>query len=116
APGGVDYYFMAGDTMDGVVGAYRWLTGDAPMFPKQAFGLFMSKERYPTQERIVDVARAFRKEGFPLDYIVQDWQYWKPGEWGSHRFDPARYPDPKAMLGTLHRQHVHSIVSVWARF
>ncbi|MGQ7445337.1 TIM-barrel domain-containing protein, partial [Streptococcus suis] len=62
------------------------------------------------------VAARYRQMGIPLDAVVQDWQYWKPGEWGSHRFDPARYPDPKAMLGTLHRQHVHSIVSVWARF
>ena len=73
APGGIDYYLMAGDTMDDVVGAYRRLTGQAPMYPKQAFGLFMSKERYPTQERLVEVARTFRKEGFPLDHIVQDW-------------------------------------------
>ena len=33
APGGVDYYLMAGDTMDDVVGAYRRLTGQAPMYP-----------------------------------------------------------------------------------
>jgi alpha-D-xyloside xylohydrolase len=84
APGGVDYYFMGGASMDGVIGAYRHLTGAAPMYPKGAFGLFMSKERYPTQQRIVEVARTFRKERFPLDYIVQDWQYWggdKDGTW-----------------------------------
>ncbi|MGO4862855.1 TIM-barrel domain-containing protein, partial [Campylobacter jejuni] len=71
--GGVDYYFMGADTMDGVIGAYRALTGAAPMIPKQAFGLFMSKERYPTQDRLLEVARTFRRERFPLDYIVQDW-------------------------------------------
>jgi alpha-D-xyloside xylohydrolase len=30
APGGVDYYFMAGDTPDAVVGAYRALTPASP--------------------------------------------------------------------------------------
>ncbi|MBO9711245.1 MAG: glycoside hydrolase, partial [Caulobacter sp.] len=75
APGGVDYYFMGGGNMDAVVGAYRRLTGSAPMYPKQAFGLFMSKERYATQQRLLDVVGTFRKEQFPLDYIVQDWQY-----------------------------------------
>lgn len=116
APGGVDYYFMAGDTMDGVIGAYRWLTGDAPMFPKQAFGLFMSKERYPTQERIVDVARTFRKEGFPLDYIVQDWQYWgsdKDGTWSGMIWDPKRYPDPAGMSREIHDLHMKLMVSIW---
>ena len=97
APGGVDYYFMAGDTLDDVVGAYRGLTGQAPMFPKQAFGLFMSKERYQTQAGLVEVARTFRQEAFPLDYIVQDWQYWgsdKDGNWSGMIWDPGRYPDP----------------------
>jgi alpha-D-xyloside xylohydrolase len=116
APGGVDYYFMADDTMDGVVGAYRWLTGDAPMYPKQAFGLFMSKERYPTQERLVAVAKTFRKEGFPLDYIVQDWQYWgsdKDGSWSGMTWDPKRFPDPEGMTRTLHDLHLKLMVSIW---
>ncbi|GAA0311827.1 hypothetical protein GCM10009087_22430 [Sphingomonas oligophenolica] len=116
APGGVDYYFMAGDTMDKVVGAYRWLTGDAPMYPKQAFGLFMSKERYPTQQRILDVARTFRKEGFPLDYIVQDWQYWgsdKDGSWSGMTWDPTRFPDPAGMSRTIHDLNMKLMVSIW---
>ena len=50
---------MAGNTMDGVIAGYRNLTGAAPMFPKQAFGLFMSKERYKTQERLVEVVQQF---------------------------------------------------------
>jgi alpha-D-xyloside xylohydrolase len=116
APGGVDYYFMAGDTMDGVVGAYRWLTGDAPMYPKQAFGLFMSKERYPTQDRLIEVARTFRQEQFPLDYIVQDWQYWgsdKDGSWSGMNWDPTRFPDPEGMSRTIHELHMKLMVSIW---
>lgn len=116
APGGVDYYFMAGDTMDGVVGAYRWLTGDAPMYPKQAFGLFMSKERYKTQEQLLEVARTFRKDRFPLDYIVQDWQYWgsdKDGTWSGMTWDPERFPDPVGMTRSLHDLHLKLMVSIW---
>ena len=37
-----------------------------------------------------------------IDGIMQDWQYWKPGSWGSHEFDPARYPDPAGMIRALH--------------
>jgi len=116
APGGVDYYFMAGDTPDDVVRAYRDLTGAAPMYPKQAFGLFMSKERYQTQDRLLEVARTFRKEGFPLDYIVQDWQYWgsdKDGSWSGMTWDPVRYPDPKGMVQALHDMHLKLMVSIW---
>ncbi len=116
APGGVDYYFMAGDTPDAVVGEYRALTGQAPMFPKQAFGLFMSKERYKTQQQLVDVARAFRADGFPLDYIVQDWQYWgsdKDGSWSGMTWDPTRYPDPAGMVRQVHDLNLKLMVSIW---
>jgi alpha-D-xyloside xylohydrolase len=116
APGGVDYYFMGGRSLDDVVGNYRRLTGAAPMYPKQAFGLFMSKERYPTQQRIVEVAETFRKERFPLDYIVQDWQYWgsdKDGSWSGMRWDPLRYPDPAGMTERLHKLNLKLMVSIW---
>jgi alpha-D-xyloside xylohydrolase len=116
APGGVDYYFMAGDTLDQVVAGYRDLTGAAPMYPKQAFGLFMSKERYETQARLLEVARTFRKEQFPLDYIVQDWQYWgsdKDGSWSGMTWNAERFPDPKAMTRAIHDMHLKLMVSIW---
>jgi alpha-D-xyloside xylohydrolase len=116
APGGVDYYFMGGRSMDDVVGAYRRLTGDAPMYPKQAFGLFMSKERYETQDRLVEVGQTFRKERFPLDYIVQDWQYWgsdKDGSWSGMTWDPVRFPNPRAMTDSLHKMNMKLMVSIW---
>ena len=116
APGGVDYYFMGGQSMDDVVADYRALTGAAPMFPKQAFGLFMSKERYVDQARIVQVAENFRKEQFPLDYIVQDWQYWgsdKDGNWSGMIWDPVRFPDPKGMAKRIHDLNMKLMVSIW---
>jgi alpha-D-xyloside xylohydrolase len=116
APGGVDYYFMGADSMDGVVRSYRKLTGEAPMYPKQAFGLFMSKERYPTQQRLLDVASNFRKERFPLDYIVQDWQYWgraDDGSWSGMIWDPQRYPRPEKMIRDLHDMNLKLMISIW---
>lgn len=116
APGGVDYYFMAGATMDDVVAGYRNLTGAAPMYPKQAFGLFMSKERYQTQARLQEVAQTFRQEQFPLDYIVQDWQYWggdKDGTWSGMTWNRERFPDPKGLTKSLHDMHLKLMVSIW---
>lgn len=116
APGGVDYYFFAGDSMDDVIAGYRDLTGHAPMYPKQALGLFMSKERYQTQARIVEVAKSFRKEQFPLDYIVQDWQYWgsdKDGTWSGMIWNPQRYPDPEGMTKAIHDLNMKLMISIW---
>ena len=116
APGGVDYYFMGGGTLDEVVAGYRDLTGAAPMYAKQAFGLFMSKERYQTQARLLEVAQTFRKERFPLDYIVQDWQYWggdKDGTWSGMTWNAERFPDPKGMTKSLHDMNLKLMVSIW---
>jgi alpha-D-xyloside xylohydrolase len=121
APAGADYYVVAGGTMDGVIAGYRALTGAAPMYPLAAFGLFMSKERYTTQQQLLDVVGRFRADGFPLDYIVQDWQYWGgekdgawDGKWSGMVWDPERFPDPAAMTRALHGQlHAKLMVSIW---
>jgi alpha-D-xyloside xylohydrolase len=117
APEGVDYYFLAGANMDAVMAGYRNLTGWAPMFPKQAYGLFMSKERYKTQDELLDVVRNFRKDGFPLDYIVQDWQYWggdKDGTWSGMIWNKDRFPDPAGAIKTLHDDlKVKLMISIW---
>lgn len=116
AGGGVDYDFIYGPELDDVVAGYRQLTGDAPLMPRWMFGLWQSKEHYASQAELLDIAARYRALGAPLDVVVQDWQYWRPGQWGSHQFDPARYPDPKAMVEALHAEHVHAAISVWARF
>jgi alpha-D-xyloside xylohydrolase len=116
AGNGVDYHFILGPELDDVIGGYRELTGRAPLMARWTWGLWQSKEHYATQAEVLDVAARHRAERMPLDAVVQDWQYWTPGTWGEHAMDPARYPDPKGMLDTLHAQHVHAIVSVWARF
>lgn len=123
AGGGVDYYLIEGPEPDQAIAGYRWLTGSAPMFGKWAWGFWQCRERYKTQDEVLGVAAEYRRRAIPIDGIIQDWQYWPPlnqataeGGWGSHQFDPARYPDPAGMLESLHRQNVHVIISVWAKF
>ena len=114
---GVDYYFIHGPDPDQIVAGYRKLTGDAPMMPRWAYGLWQCRERYKTAQEITNVLEGFRSRGIPLDNIVQDWQYWKLDSWGSHQFDPARYPDPAGWLRTIHDQyHSHLMISVWGKF
>ena len=116
AGGGIDYHFIYGPELDDVVGGYRELTGRAPMMARWTWGLWQSKERYQTQDELLGVATRYREMKVPLDAVVQDWQYWSPGQWGEHRMEPARFPDPKGMIDKLHSQNVHAIISVWARF
>lgn len=113
---GIDYYFIAGNTIDEIISGYRTLTGEAPMYPKWAYGFFQSKERYQTQKELLEVADEFRRRQVPLDAIVQDWFYWDPQPWGSHYMDRNRYPDPVKMNKEIHGKGARIIISVWAKF
>ena len=115
----IDYYFCYGDgTIDAAMKAYRHLTGDAPLMPEWELGFWQCKERYASQEELLGVATKLRELKVPVDGIIQDWQYWPPGTntWGSHLFDPTRYPDPVGMFKELHEMHYHALISVWAKF
>jgi alpha-D-xyloside xylohydrolase len=72
----VDYYFFYGPELNRVVSDYRRLTGAAPLFPKWAYGYWQCRERYHSQQEILDTAAEFRKRKIPVDVLVQDWLYW----------------------------------------
>ena len=114
--GAVDYYFMFGPTADDVIREYRELTGAAPLMPEWLWGFWQCKERYQTQAEMTNIVVEYRKLGVPLDGIIQDWQYWTNGGWGSHTFDPARYANPATMVKDLHAMNAHVLVSIWPKF
>ncbi|MDL2305109.1 DUF5110 domain-containing protein [Bacteroides sp. OttesenSCG-928-D19] len=112
----MDYYFVYGNNMDEVISGYRTLTGKAPIMPKWAMGYWQSRERYKNQDEILDALAAFRKRHIPIDNIVLDWNYWEDDAWGSHEFDKARFPNPKAMVDAIHAMNAQMMISVWPKF
>lgn len=109
----MDYYFLYGPEPDEIVQGVRALTGKAPMLPKWAFGYVQSKERYVSQQELIDVAREYRDRKLPLDCIVLDWKSWTGELWGQKTLDPERFPDPEGMMEELHRLNVRLMVSIW---
>ena len=112
----MDYYFIAGRNADEVISGYRTLTGKAPVYPKWALGFWQSRERYKTSQEIEENLAEFRKRQIPCDNIVQDWNYWPEDQWGSHQFESARYPNPQAMLDSVHQMGGRFMISVWPKF
>ena len=112
----MDYYFIAGKNMDEVISGYRTLTGKAPVYPKWVLGFWQSRERYQNSKDIEENMKKFRDLKIPVDNIVQDWNYWKLDSWGSHEFEAARYPNPQAMLDSVHALHGRFMISVWPKF
>ena len=112
----MDYYFIAGENLDQVVSGYRTLTGKASLYPKWVLGYWQSRERYKSQDEIEGTLAEFRKRQIPIDNIVQDWNYWAENQWGSHKFEESRYPNPQQMLDNVHKMHGRFMISVWPKF
>ena len=114
----IDYYVVAGRTPDEAIAGYRALTGTVPMYPKWAYGYWQSRERYVDQEQVLDVAAEFRERNVPIDNLVQDWSYWpEDGYFSGLVWDSTRYPDPTAMIDTLHQDYnMQLMVSFWPAF
>ena len=110
----VDYYFLYGPEFDQLIGGYRDLTGQVPMFGKWAYGFWQCKNKYNTQDELLGVAHMYRELQIPVDNIVQDWFWWYT--MGEPVFDKARYPDPKGMVDELHKNHMHLMISFWPNF
>ncbi len=95
----IDYVVTTGDGYAGIMERYADLTGHAPVLPEWAAGFWQCKLRYKTQDELLAVAREHKRRGLPMSVIVIDYLHWtKMGEW---KFDPACWPNPKAMVREL---------------
>ncbi len=114
---GIDYYFMYGGGVDGVVAQMRQLSGDVPMFPLWTYGYWQSKERYKSSRELLQVLDTYRSLEVPLDGIIQDWQYWGSNyNWNAMEFLAEEYLDGKQMIERVHEQNAHIMISIWASF
>lgn len=109
----MDFYFINGTNMDGVVRGYRQLTGKAAMLPKWAYGFVQSQERYESAEEILHIVQEYRQKDISLDCIVLDWCSWTGNLWGQKTFDQERFADPTAMMEELHKNHANLMISIW---
>jgi alpha-D-xyloside xylohydrolase len=83
------------------------------MLPKWSLGYIQSKEKYNSQEELVNTVRKYRELEIPLDCIVQDWHTWEEGLWGDKNLDQVRYPNMLAANKEIHDMKVHTMVSIW---
>jgi alpha-D-xyloside xylohydrolase len=107
----LDYWITAASTPKGILEQYAAVTGRAPVFPDWALGFWQCKLRYDTQARVLEVARAHKARGLPMDVIVVDFFHWTAmGDW---QFDPECFPDPAGMVQELKGMGIETVVSVW---
>jgi len=109
----VDYYYIGGPRMDQIIAGYRRLSGQAPLYPRWAYGFWQSKLAYASSQEVLDLVASYRSLHIPIDNVVVDagWETLL----GSRIFN-SDYPDPAEMIQNLHHQHIHLMVSVWPLF
>ena len=112
----IDYYFIYGPEMDQIIHRYREMTGHAPLYGRWAYGFVQSKDRYKSAKQLLDVAQEYRDQHVSLDFIVQDWFWWKLQGDPEYNEDYLKaWPDVPAALEKLHAEHMHAMISVWAK-
>ncbi len=106
----LDYTILFGKDPKALLQDYTAMTGAVPMIPKWAFGLWMSKCSYQTQEEIYEVVRRAKEHKIKIDVIhIDGWQR-KPDA-GAWEWDLERFPDPAGMIRYLKEHHIH--LSLW---
>ena len=113
----ISYWLFRGQngSLDEVYKSYYQLTGNSKPLPDFAWGFWQSRERYHYESELLESARNFDDKRIPVSVIVQDWRYWGDLGWGP-QWDAKLFPNPKAMIQSLHHKGVKFAVSTWSRY
>ena len=107
----IDYYVVIDESPAAILQRYAEVTGKPSTFPDWGAGFWQCKLRYKTQKELLEVAREYHRRKLPVSVMVIDFHHWaKMGDWC---FDPACWPDPKAMVDELESMGMKCMVSVW---
>ena len=113
----IDYYFMYGGNADGVIAQMRYLSGKVPMQALWTYGFHQSRERYKSQNELLEVVHKYRDLKIPFDGIIQDWQYWGSNyTWNAMEFLNEDFGQAQRMIDDVHKNNAHMSISIWSSF
>eukprot|EP00658_Telonema_sp_P-2_P004998 TRINITY_DN11875_c0_g17_i1.p1 TRINITY_DN11875_c0_g17~~TRINITY_DN11875_c0_g17_i1.p1 ORF type:complete len:692 (-),score=129.80 TRINITY_DN11875_c0_g17_i1:280-2355(-) len=87
--------------------------GHAPPLPDWAAGYWHSKNRYSSQQEVLETIAVFRNNFSDIKVAVFVIDYFNWAIMGDLTFDPTKWPDPKAMVDTLKAGGTRVMVSTW---
>jgi alpha-D-xyloside xylohydrolase len=91
-------YLWRADSARELLHQYCKITGLPEAPPDWAFGIWLSRSSYSTQQEVLEVARRWRALDLPLSLF--NVEGWKGRTY--HTFNEATFPDPRAMIQELH--------------
>ena len=107
-------YIIPGETPAQILERYASLTGKQPLPPRWAFGNFISRFGYRSQQQAIDVVNKMKAERFPADAVVIDIFWFGDSIKGTlgnlDWMNKAKWPDPKAMIESFRQQNINTIL------
>ncbi|QQC92249.1 alpha-xylosidase [Streptomyces alfalfae] len=109
----VEYYVIAGPAPKDVLRRYTALTGRPALPPAWSFGLWLSTSFCTDydEETVTGFVDGMAARELPLSVFHFDCFWMREHQWTDFRWDPAVFPDPRAMLKRLRERGLR--VSVW---
>ncbi len=97
--GAVDYYVMSAPQPKGIVQAYAYLTGTAPLPPLWSLGFQQSRYSYATEAEARAIAARLRRDQIPADVLYLDIDYQDRNR--PFTVSPAAFPDLPRLVADL---------------
>ena len=97
----IDVFLIGGKSPEEILRSYRLLTGFPSMPPLWSFGIWMSRMTYFSADEVDDICDRLRKEHYPCDVIHLDTGWFRTDWLCEWKFNPERFPDPKAFIKRL---------------
>lgn len=112
----LDLFFIGSGDPITIMAEYARVTGLAEMPPLWSFGYQQSHRTLASREEVLAEAKTFREKKLPCDTLIYLGTGFCPSGWntenGSFVWNDRVFPDPKAMLDELHREHFHGVMHV----
>ncbi len=104
--GTVDIYFMAyGHDYRAALKDASEVFGKPALPPRYTLGFWYSRYFPFTDEDLRDLVDQTRRLKIPMDIMVVDMEWHKPG-WTGYTWEDAYFPCPQKLLGWLHDHHI----------
>lgn len=97
--GNIDYYFIYGPNVKDVVNEYTNLTGKTPLPQIWTLGYQQCRWSYAPEERVLEVAKTFRRKNIPCDVLYLDIDYMD--DYRVFTWDKEKFKDPKEFTNKL---------------
>ncbi len=107
----LDVFLIGGSTPEEILRGYRMLTGFPQMPPLWSFGIWMSRMTYFSADEVEAICDRLRAEHYPCDVIHLDTGWFRTDWLCEWKFNPERFPAPKAFIQRLKEQGFK--VSLW---